>query len=212
MERFLEKAVVAITGVIGALGYPGVFLFMALESACIPIPSEVVLVFAGFLAAQRHFSIGGAIAAGILGALTGSSISYAIGRFGGRALALRWGKYLLITEERLERTQEWFERYGGRAVFVCRLVTGLRAIVSVPAGLARMNYVRFLAYTIAGTGLWVVTAVLIGYFVGEEWQRIVGFLRRANEVVLVVVIIIALAAYLYWHLRHRRRRHEGSRN
>ena len=203
MERFLEKAVAVITGVIATLGYPGVFLFMALESACIPIPSEVVLVFAGFLAAQGRFSIGGAIAAGILGALTGSSVSYAIGRFGGRALALRWGKYLLITEERLERTQEWFGRYGGRAVFVCRLITGLRAIVSIPAGLARMSYPRFLAYTVAGTGLWVVTAVLIGYFVGEEWKRIIGFLRRANEIVLLVVIVIAVAAYLFWHFRRR---------
>jgi membrane protein DedA with SNARE-associated domain len=201
MEHFLEKAVTVITGVIAALGYPGVFMFMALESACVPIPSEVVLVFAGFLAAQGRFSIGGAIAAGIAGALTGSSIAYVVGRFGGRALALRWGRFLLITEERLERTQEWFGRYGGRAVFVCRLITGLRAIISIPAGLARMSYPRFLAYTLAGTGLWVVTAVLIGYFVGEEWQRIIRFLRRANEIVLVVVIVIAVAAYLVWRFR-----------
>jgi len=212
MERFLERAVVVVTAVISALGYPGVFLFMAAESACIPIPSEIVLVFAGFLASQGRFSIAGAIAAGLAGALTGSSISYALGRFGGRAAALRWGKYLLITEERLERTQQWFARYGGRAVFVCRLITGLRAVVSIPAGLAGMGYARFLAYTAAGTGLWVVTAVLIGFFVGEEWRRIVVFLRHANEVVLIVVIVIAAGVYLYWHLRRRRKREEEPRS
>jgi len=201
MERFLEKAVAVITGVIAALGYPGVLLFMALESACIPIPSEIVLVFAGFLASRGDFSVAGAMAAGLAGAVIGSSASYALGRFGGRALALRWGKYLLITEQRLELTQQWFARYGGRAVFICRLITGLRAIVSIPAGLARMSYPRFLLYTIAGTGLWVVTAVLVGYFVGEEWQRIVHLLRRANELVLLGAILIAAAAYLYWRWR-----------
>jgi membrane protein DedA with SNARE-associated domain len=202
MERFLERAIAVITAVIGALGYPGVFLFMAAESACVPIPSEIVLVFAGFLASQGRFSVAGAIVAGLAGALTGSSISYALGRFGGRAAALRWGKYLLITEQRLERTQQWFARYGGRAVFVCRLITGLRAIVSIPAGLAGMSYGRFLAYSAAGSGLWVVSAVLIGFFVGEEWPRIIRFLRHANEVVLVVVIVIAAGAYLYWLVRH----------
>jgi len=204
MERFLEKAIAVITGVIAALGYPGIFLFMALESACMPIPSEIVLVFAGFMASQGTFSIPGAMAVGLAGALTGSSLAYALGRFGGRALALRWGKYLLITEQRLDLTQEWFRRYGGRAVFICRLITGLRAIVSIPAGLARMSYPRFLLYTLAGSGLWVVTAVLIGYFVGEEWQRILHFLRRANELVLLGVILIAIAAYIYWTLRRRR--------
>ena len=204
MERFLEKAIAFITGVIVALGYPGVFLFMALESACLPIPSEVVLLFAGFLASRGQFSVPGVIAAGLAGALTGSSAAYALGRFGGRALALRWGKYLLITDERLTRTQEWFGRYGGRAVFVCRLITGLRAVVSIPAGLARMSYPRFLLYTVAGTGLWVVTAVLIGYFVGEEWQAIVRFVRRVNELVLLAAVVIVAAAYLYWHLRRRR--------
>jgi membrane protein DedA with SNARE-associated domain len=204
MEHLLEKAVAVITGVIAALGYPGVMLFMALESACIPIPSEIVLVFAGFLASRGEFSVPGATAAGLAGAVTGSSAAYALGRFGGRALVLRWGKYLLISEQRLELTQQWFARYGGRAVFICRLITGLRAIVSIPAGLARMSYPRFLFYTVAGSGLWVVTAVLVGYFVGEEWQRIVHLLRRANELVLVGVIVVAAAAYTYWSIRRRR--------
>lgn len=207
MERFLQVAVRLITGVIIALGYPGVFLFMALESACMPIPSEIVLVFAGFLASRGDFSVAGAMVAGLAGALTGSSIAYALGRYGGRALVLRWGKYLLITEERLDRTQQWFARYGGRAIFVCRLISGLRAIISLPAGLARMSYPRFLLYTAAGTGLWVVTAVLIGYFVGEEWQAIIQLLRRANEVVLIAVVVAAVGAYAVVRgLRKRRDR------
>ncbi len=204
MDRWIETAIVFITRVIGALGYPGVFLFMALESACTPIPSEIVLVFAGFLAARGDFTVAGAIAMGLAGALTGSSAAYAVGRFGGRALVLRWGKYVCVTEERLDRTQEWFARYGGRAVFVCRLISGLRAIISIPAGLARMSYPRFLVYTAAGTGLWVVTAVLVGYFMGEEWQAIVHWLRRANEVLLVAVVVIALAGYAAYRLLRRR--------
>jgi len=209
MERFIEAAIAVITRVIGALGYPGVFLFMALESACMPIPSEIVLVFAGFLAGQGKMSIAGAMAAGLAGALTGSSAAYAVGRFGGRALVLRWGRYLLITEERLERTQQWFGRHGGRAIFICRLVSGLRAIISVPAGLARMSYPRFLLFTAAGTGLWVVVAVLFGYFVGEEWQRIVHLLRRANELVLVALVVLAIIAYAVYRLLRCRKDKRG---
>jgi membrane protein DedA with SNARE-associated domain len=204
MERLIEIAVVFVTRIIGTLGYPGVFLFMALESACMPIPSEIVLVFAGFLAARGDFTVVGALAMGLAGALTGSSMAYAVGRFGGRALVLRWGKYFLVTAERLDRTQEWFARYGGRAIFICRLVSGLRAVISVPAGLARMSYPRFLAYTAAGTGLWVVTAVLVGYFVGEEWQAIAHWLRRANEVLLIAAIVVAVGAYAVYHVLRKR--------
>jgi membrane protein DedA with SNARE-associated domain len=205
MERFLGAAVSFITRFIATLGYPGVFLFMALESACMPIPSEIVLVFAGFLAARGKFSVAAAIAVGLAGALTGSSAAYALGRYGGRALVLRWGKCLLITEERLEQTQQWFGRYGGRAVFVCRLISGLRAIISIPAGLAGMSYPRFLLYTAAGTGLWVVTAVLIGYFVGEEWQAIIRLLHRANEVVLMAAVVAATCGYAIYRVVRRRR-------
>lgn len=206
VEHFIESAVEFVTRVIGGLGYPGVFLFMALESACIPIPSEIVLVFAGFLASQGKFSLPGAMAVGLAGALTGSSIAYAVGRYGGRAAALRWGKFIFINDERLQRVEEWFGRYGGKAVFVCRLVSGLRAIVSIPAGLARMSYPRFLLYTSVGTGSWVVIAVLIGYFVGEEWQRIMLRLRHANEIVLIAVIVLAIGAYGVFHFMSRHRR------
>ena len=206
MAQFIEGAVKYITAVIAYLGYPGVFVFMALEALCLPIPSEIVLVFAGFLAAQGRFSLWGVMVAGLAGGLTGATISYAAGRFGGRPLLERWGKWVLLTPQRLDAVERWFVRYGAGAVVICRLISGLRAIVSVPAGLARMKYLRFLAYTALGQGIWVAIAVLIGFFVGEEWRRILKILERANRALLALVVLAAVAAIIYVRIRRAGRK------
>jgi membrane protein DedA with SNARE-associated domain len=201
MARFIETAVNYVSIVIAHLGYPGVFVFMALEAMCMPIPSEIVLVFAGFLVARGDFSLWGAMVVGLAGALTGASISYAAGRFGGRPLVERWGKWVLLTPQRLDSVEQWFSRYGAAAVLICRWVTGLRAIVSLPAGLSRMQYWKFLGYTAFGSGVWVVLAVLIGYFVGEEWRRIVKVLEHANHVLLGLVIVAAICLVVWMRVR-----------
>jgi membrane protein DedA with SNARE-associated domain len=206
MAQFIEGAVKYITAGIAYLGYPGVFVFMALEAMCVPIPSEIVLVFAGFLAAEGRFSLWGAMVAGLAGGLTGATISYAAGRFGGRPLLGRWGKWVLLTPQRLDAVERWFSRYGAGAVIICRWITGLRAIVSVPAGLARMNYWRFIACTAVGSGIWVAAAVLVGFFVGEEWRRILKILERANRALLALVVLAAVAAIIYVRIRRAGRK------
>lgn len=209
MGRFIEAAVKYITAGIAYLGYPGVFVFMALEAMCLPIPSEIVLVFAGFLAGQGRFSVWGAMLAGLAGALTGATVAYWAGRLGGRPLLERWGRWVLLTPRRLDRVEQWFSRYGAGAVIICRWVSGLRAIVSVPAGLARMEYWRFLACTAIGSGVWVVTAVMIGFFVGEEWRAILNVLERANRALLVLVLA-GVCALVYLRARRVSRKERAS--
>jgi len=199
----LEHLVAALTRFIGHLGYPGVFVLMALESSCVPIPSEIVLLFAGFLVAQGDFSLPGAIAAGLGGVVVGSTFSYGVGRYGGRPLVLRYGRFVLLNEHRLALTDRWFGRYGSRAVLICRLITGLRAVVSLPAGLVRMSYPRFMAYTLVGSGLWVSFAVTLGYLVGEEWPAILRLLRQAGHLGLVLVLAAAAGAWLLHHRLYR---------
>jgi len=200
MSHSLDAVVAMLTRIIGQAGYPGVFALMALEASCIPIPSEVTLVFAGFLVAQGRFTLAGAIAAALLGVVVGSTISYSVGRYGGRPFILRFGRFFLLNEHRLALTERWFARYGGKAVIICRLISGLRAIISLPAGLVRMSYPRFMAYTLAGSGTWVVIGVLLGFLVGEEWRRIIHYLRQAGHFALLLVVLAAVGA---WYLHHR---------
>jgi membrane protein DedA with SNARE-associated domain len=194
MNDWVEVIVEAVTGFIGSAGYGGVFLLMALESVCMPIPSEIVLVSAGFLAGTGEFALHWAMLSGFAGALAGSTLTYSIARFGGRPLLLRYGRFILLTEERLRASEDWFGRHGPKAVFFCRLISGMRAIVSVPAGLCHMPYSRFLLYTALGSGTWVVAGVLFGMFVGKEWEKLshLGHMLLAGAVMIV-------AALLVWH-------------
>jgi len=200
VQDWLEIMVNAITGFIDKAGYGGVFLGMMLESLCLPLPSEVVLVSAGFLVGQGKFSLSLALGSAFAGALTGSTITYGIARFGGWPILKRYGRYILLTEQRLRTTETWFARHGAKAVLICRLISGLRAIVSVPAGLCHMPYLKFLMYTALGSGSWVVIGVLFGRFVGKEWERLnhLGHLMLAGALVLLVLLMI-------WHHFHKRK-------
>jgi membrane protein DedA with SNARE-associated domain len=197
MGGWLEMIVNTVTGFIHQAGYGGVFLFMLLESLCLPIPSEIVLVSAGFLVAEGNFTLPFALLSGFAGALSGSSIAYSIARFGGRPLLARYGRYLFLTEARLAATEKWFYRHGAKAVFICRLISGMRAIISLPAGLCHMPYSKFLLYTALGSGLWVVTGTLFGMFVGLEWEK----LNHLGHLVLAGVLGIAvlLLAWKHFH-------------
>lgn len=195
-----------IVAIISSLGYPGVFLCMFMESACLPIPSEIILVFAGFVVAQGKLNVFGVMLSGIAGALSGASLTYAVARYGGRPLLLRYGRWVLITEQRLDTVENWFRKRGQWSVLVCRWVTGLRAIVSLPAGLARMPYGKFIALSSLGWGAWVALAVVLGIWIGEEWRVIV----KAFERFKAGLLILAAAALLVWILyRARTRRLSG---
>jgi membrane protein DedA with SNARE-associated domain len=207
MESFIEQVVTIVTGFIDKGGYAGVFFLMLLEACCFPIPSEIVLVSAGYLVGQGKFNLFITLAVGLGGALAGSTITYCAGRFGGYPLLKRYGRLVLLTESRLVSVETWFRRHGPKAVFICRWISGMRAIVSIPAGLCHMPYPKFLLYTALGSGAWVITGTLVGMIFGQKWKTLgqVGHYLLAATVVVVVGL-------LAWHHFRKGREHEAVRD
>jgi membrane protein DedA with SNARE-associated domain len=205
-----------LTDVVANYGYLAIFLLMAASTACIPIPSEVVLLFGGALASPTFAATalqGGAnplslvwvIVAATLGTLVGSWIAYGIGFAGGRALVDRAGKVLLFRPEEVDRAHEWFERHGDRAVLVARVVPVVRAFISLPAGVARMRAWRFTLYTLIGALTWDVALTVAGYYLGESWRTVEKFMTPIS-----IVIAVALVAFVTWWLVRRVRSRRSS--
>jgi len=154
---------------VGQYGYLAVFFGAMLESAGVPLPGETVLIASGALAHKGILDPGDVLLLGILGAVTGDQIGYWVGRKGGRPFVLRWGRYVFITPERLGRAETFFDRHGGRAVFLTRFVAGLRAFGALVAGISSMPWGRFAIYDVLGGTVWATAAVLLGYFL---WSSI----------------------------------------
>ncbi|MFI5062597.1 MAG: DedA family protein [Streptosporangiales bacterium] len=192
---------------IATYGYLAIFLLMVLESACIPVPSELIMTFGGALAAGAvpgtKLNLIGVIIAGVAGNVVGSYIAWAVGRYGGQALVRRPGRRGWIREHDLDRANRWFDRYGGRAVLIGRLLPVIRTFISLPAGFADMNPVRFGVYTTIGCIPWTAALAYAGYAVGSNWQSIVnGFHGPTYIIAAIVVLALAVAAWRY--LRQRR--------
>lgn len=157
-------------------GYLAIFVLMLAESACIPIPSELIMLFGGALAAGAvagtRLDLAAVIAAGVLGNLAGSYLAYAVGRYGGQAALRRWGRRIRLREHDLDKATAWFTRYGPAAVGFGRLLPVVRTFISLPAGIARMNRVRFVAYTVLGCIPWTAALAWVGYAVGGRWQQV----------------------------------------
>lgn len=177
---------------IGALGYPGIFILMAMESSVIPIPSELVMPPAGYLAQQGQMNVLVAILCGTAGSLAGAYANYFAAHYLGRPLLLKYGKYVWITEEKFAKVERFFRDHGEVSTFVGRLFPVVRHLISLPAGLAGMNHVKFSLYTLAGAGLWVTVLTFIGYFIGMNRELIMRYSHHAltGAVVLSAVIII----------------------
>lgn len=194
-----------ITRSVGDWGYLAIFVLMALESACIPIPSEVTMPFGGLLAASGdlNFWVVGLI--GAVANLVGSWIAYAAGATGGRALVLRFGRYVRIRPHELDRAEAWFERYGDRAVFWSRLLPVVRTFISLPAGAARMKLGRFSVYSLLGSLPWSYGLAYGGFVLGRNWGRLADNIEVAAFVVaaLIVAAVVALV------VRARRRSARG---
>ncbi|MCX7794351.1 MAG: DedA family protein [Thermodesulfovibrionales bacterium] len=189
MEEFLQYLVKTI----GALGYPGIFLLMAIESTVIPLPSELVMPPAGYLAAKNEMNIFGAIVSGTLGSLAGAYINYFISYYFGRPFFIRYGKYFFFSEKKLKKIENFFTSHGEISVFTGRLLPVARHLISIPAGLAGMNHVRFSFYTILGAGIWVSVLTYIGYFIGENEELIKKYSSQAGiGAVIFVLFIIAI--------------------
>lgn len=181
-------------------GYLAVALAMAIESCNIPLPSEIIMPLAGFLAFQGRLNLYGAALAGAIGCVVGSVVSYYIGSLGGRPLLLRYGRYVLISPHDAERADRFFARFGQVTIFVTRLLPIVRTFISLPAGIARMNLVRFIIYTFLGSLIWSYALALAGYNLGKHWEDIGGVLRRFDLLVAAVIVLL-VALFLYRHLR-----------
>jgi membrane protein DedA with SNARE-associated domain len=191
-----------ITRLIGEHGFPAVLGLMTLESACIPIPSEVIQLFAGYAVSQHHMTFFAAVSAGVLGNVIGSWIAWAVGWYGGRPFIERYGRYIHVSHARLELAERWFERHGEAAVLIGRCVPLIRSFISLPAGIARMPFWRFTLFTLIGCIPWVVGLTLIGVQVGPSWER----WRHRFEYLDYVVVAAIVIGIVYLYLRARRRR------
>ena len=203
----LETLHETITTLIGDYGYVAIFVLMVLESACIPIPSEVTMLFGGALASPGFAAPGHELdlvlvaLVGTLGNLVGSWLAYGAGSAGGRPLVDRFGRYLLILPHEVDRAHGWFERRGELTVFVSRLLPVIRTFISLPAGVARMPFWRFTIYTILGCLPWTFALAWLGYVLGENWAKVEDFLQP-----VAWAIVIALGLGVVWWVAHRYRK------
>jgi len=190
-----------IINTISFSGYWGIAACMAIESACIPLPSEIIMPFSGYLVLSGKFSLLGVTLAGAFGNLLGSAAAYMAGYFGGRPFVERFGKYILISRHDVGSADKWFSKYGDMTVFVSRMLPIIRTFISLPAGIYRMNFVKFTVFTFAGSLPWCLMLAYIGIKLGENWTLIEGYFRKAD----IAVGILLAALIIYWVVRHLRK-------
>ncbi len=187
---------------IGALGYPGIFLLMAMESSVIPIPSELVMPPAGYLAQQGRMNMALAILSGTAGSLAGAYANYFAAHYLGRPLVLKYGKYVWITEEKFSKVETFFKDHGEVSTFIGRLLPVVRHLISLPAGLSGMNHVKFSLYTLLGAGLWVTVLTLIGYFIGTQEELV----RRYSHQALIGAVVLSAGIIIVYVWVHRKKK------
>src|SRR3954451_20835257 len=197
-DRLVDFAV----NVVGDLGLAGVFVLMVLESACIPIPSEATMLFAGFNVANGEYSLVAAVAAGVLGNLVGSWIAYGVGYWGRTDVLLKHGRKLHVKPEHVAWADKWFERYGEATVFFARMLPIIRTFISLPAGVARMPFWRFTIFTLLGCIPWVFMLTFIGKQAGDNWTDWKDKLHYVDYVVLALIVLGAI--WLFVRARRRR--------
>jgi membrane protein DedA with SNARE-associated domain len=202
-DKIVDPIVHVATDFIGSAGVVAVFLLMLLESACIPVPSEAIMLFAGFSVSEGELTMFGIVTAGVLGNVAGSWIAYAVGYYG-RLDLLERNKLIHISPKHLKWADDWFERYGAATVFFSRMLPIVRTFISLPAGVAKMPFWRFTAYTLAGCVPWVLMLALIGKSVGDNWEQWRHNLGYLDYVVLAAIVGGAI------YLLIRRRRKGGS--
>lgn len=177
-------------------GYIALFITMVLENMNVPIPSEIVLGFAGFLVSQHIFTFWPAVIVGTIAGLVGSLLSYWIGYTGGRTVLMKYGKHMKLSTKKLIAADSWFQRYGGIAVFTGRLLPGIRTFISLPAGVAQYPLPHFIAFTVIGTVPWTMLLVYVGALLGENWQTILDY-HYEIAIGSVVLVLIIIAIYMY---------------
>jgi len=199
LEQIISLLASWIVAVISASGYLGIVILMAIESACIPLPSEIIMPFAGYLVSTGRFSLIGAATAGAIGCNVGSTVAYYIAASGGRAAFERWGKYVLVSHADIARADAFFARYGAATVFFGRLLPVVRTFIAFPAGLARMPMLKFQIYTFIGSWPWCFALAYIGYVLGERWNSDPTLRRVFHEFdAVIVAVLLAGIAWFVW--------------
>ncbi len=192
-----------IISVISGLGYTRIVLLMAIESACIPLPSEVILPFSGYLVWSGRFNVWGVALAGALGCNLGSIAAYYAGAYGGRGFLMRYGKYVLFSRRDLEMADRWFKNYGQWTVFFARLLPVIRTFIALPAGIVRMDFWKFNLYTFLGSFPWCLALAYAGYEMGAHWDALRVYFHKF-DFVIAALFLAGAAAYVWRHWKHRK--------
>ena len=199
LDHIISMLASFIVAVISAMGYGGVVILMAIESACVPLPSEIIMPFAGYLISVGQFSLVDAATAGAIGCNVGSTIAYIVAAKGGRPVLERWGSYVLVTHTELERAEHFFARYGAITVFIGRLLPVIRTFIAFPAGLARMPMLKFQIYTFLGSWPWCFALAYIGLVLGQRWDSDPTFRRLFHQFdIVIVAVVLAGVAWFVW--------------
>lgn len=202
MSSLLAPLFQAITGAIASFGYTGIAIAMALESACIPLPSEVILPFGGYLVSAGRLGFWETVLAGTIGGTIGSIVAYFVGLWGGRPFLRKYGRYVFFSEREFAVAEQWFTRYGEATVFFTRLMPIIRTFISLPAGIAAMPFGRFVIYTFLGSLPWSILLVYVGRQLGANWEALGPIFHRFDVVIAAGLVLLV---FLYWR-RHRSRR------
>lgn len=208
IEKILGILATFTIGVISSGGYLGIALLMAIESACIPLPSKIIMPFAGYLVSTGHFNLYLAATAGAIGCNLGSIVGYEIGKRGGRPVAERWGRYVLVGPGELDAADRFFARLGNIAVLIGRLLPVIRSFIAFPAGVARMPLIPFHIYTFIGSWPWCFGLAYLGMVLGDKWNsdpRVKAAFHSADAV--IAVVLVAAVAFYIWHRVRGLKRH-----
>ncbi|MEI6079678.1 MAG: DedA family protein [bacterium] len=202
VETIIETLKVFTVSTIGQLGYFGILLLMAIESACIPLPSEIIMPFAGYLVYLGHMNLWMAALVGAIGCNVGSEVAYWIGYTGGRAAIYKYGRYVLLSPHELEIAEKWFDKHGEKTVFIARILPVVRTFIAFPAGVAKMKRLRFHVYTFVGSYPWCLMLAWAGYKMGQAWDDKNSALRRGlHEADLAVAVLLVIG--ITWFIRSR---------
>src|SRR3977135_2825950 len=201
IARIIEILSAFIVATISLLGYSGIVLLMAIESACIPLPSEIILPFSGYLVYTGRFNLWAVGVAGALGCVVGSMVAYWVGSYGGRRMIEKYGRYVLISHHDLDLADRWFARYGEAIIFTSRLLPAIRTFIAFPAGVARMNLPRFIVFTFAGSLPWCLGLAFVGQKLGEQWNKD-ETLKTLFHRFDFRIGIVGLLAVIWWVRRH----------
>lgn len=196
-ESIIQPIAQWIINIISQMGYPGIIITMGIESACIPLPSEIIMPFSGSLVSGGRFSMLGVSIAGAFGCLVGSIVAYVAGYYGGRPFLEKYGKYILLSKKEIDDAERWTTKYGDIAIFVSRLLPVIRTFISLPAGIARMNFAKFVLYTFLGSLPWCWALAYVGKILGDNWEILGKYFHQAD--LAIGILIIAGIVFFVWH-------------